>query len=249
MSTSHDPQPPTDDAGDRFLGDQMIHRRPNPLFGPGPIIVENVFFSKVGHTFGPLPFPPPHPMSGYIVQDFLLDDTHESNCDGEMAPTTQFDLTATTRFRFNVFPRDRSRRVKVTVPAGAQVLLGFNVGRKFVNAASDTSDTFTPTALFQYLVGAPPTLTYRNFNIGHSTNHWVEFEVHGQVTQPVKFFSFVVIGDYPPRTFDPGTKTYVPFSSSVPYNLHPPGGEGVPYLLFSYRTQSPVDPGPFVLLE
>jgi hypothetical protein len=46
--------------------------------------------------------------------------------------------------------------------------------------------------------------------------------------------------------FGPGTKSYIPYSSSGPGNL--PSANGVPHMMFGYTTQDPVDPGPFLSL-
>ena len=64
---------------------------------------------------------------------------------------------------------------------------------------------------------------------------------------PFAFLGFTTIGVYPPRSFDPGLKSYRPSSFSLPFNL--PGPNSVPYFVFSYRTKSSVDPGPFVTLS
>src|SRR5687768_18449931 len=88
--------------------------RPHPLFAPPPAIVETVFFSRVGHTFKKLP-----PFGGptlYAVQDFLLDQTGTSGADGAMASSKAFDLTTAVSYRVNVFPKDRSKRIKVEPP-------------------------------------------------------------------------------------------------------------------------------------
>lgn len=235
---------PLDSLGvDGFL---HIKRIPNPLFGPPPPIVETVFYSKVGHTFGPLPpFHPGMPPM-YVVQDFLLDQTGASGADGKMAGTTQFDLTTTTSYRFNLFPKDRSKRIKVVVPPSAQVFMGLDIGRRYVSAVSDFDDQYTANTFFVNLQGAPPALSYNSYFIGHNTNHWVQFVVQASVASSFSFIGFTTIGSYPVRTFDPGTKSYLPFSTSLPFNL--PGPNSVPYLVFSYQTSSSTDPGPFVFL-
>ena len=237
-----------DNPWESLGSDDYLHlkRIPNPLFGPPPPIVETVFFSKVGHTFGPLP--PFHPNSPpmYIVQDFLLDQTGASGADGKMAGTTQFDLTTSTSYRFNLFPKDRSKRTKVVVPPGAQVFMGLNIGRRYVNAVSDYSDQYTANTFFVNLQGAPPTLSYNSYFIGHNTNHWVHLDVEASVASSFSFIGFTTIGTYPVRTFDPGTKSYIPYSTGLPFNL--PGPNSVPFLVFSYQTSSSTDPGPFVFL-
>jgi hypothetical protein len=225
-------------------GELHVQRMPHPLFGPPPAIVETVRITRVGHTFGPLP---PLVGSGYIVQDFLLDQTGASGTDGKMAATHAFDLTQSTSFRFNVLPSAQTRRIAVKPPIPKQVYIGFGVGRRFAKAVSDVSDAFSAHAFFTQLNGISPTITYRTFFIGRNTNHWAEFVVEGHLTQPMSFKCFTTIGVYPARTFDPGSKVYVPFSSGLPINL--PGPDSVPYLMFSYLTQSSIDPGPFVFIS
>jgi hypothetical protein len=235
------------DPDHHLINRQIGTYRPHPLFGPGPLIVENVTFTKVGHTFKEIPPDPGFPAPGYLVQDFLIDQSHLSGCDGAMAATTQFDLTTATRFRFNVFPRDRAHRIHVRPPAGAQASMAMFVGRKFVNATGDIADIYTPSTTFQYLQGPPPTLTYNEFFIGHNRNHWAYFELEADVQHPFAFFMLRLVADYAPRTFDPGLKTYEPFSFVAPANLPIP--DSVPCLMFSYVTKSATDPGPFVFLH
>src|SRR4051812_15730460 len=79
-----------------------VRRIPHPLFAPAPSIVENIFFSRVGHTFKQAPTVPGAPKQ-FLVQDFLLDQTGASGADGKMSALKQFDLTTTTSYRFNVF--------------------------------------------------------------------------------------------------------------------------------------------------
>ena len=124
--------------------------------------------------------------------------------------------------------------------------MGLNIGRRFVNAASDYDDAYTASTFFVQSQGAPPVLTYNNFFIGHNTNHWVQLEVQADVHSTFSFFSFATIGMYPARAFDPGTKSYLPFSTALPFNL--PGPNAVPFMMFSYQTSSATDPGPFVFL-
>jgi hypothetical protein len=230
----------------RRNGDLHVRSIPNELFAPAPLILETVFFSKVGHTFGPLPpLFPPLPQK-YIVQDFLLDQTGASGTDGKMAGTKTFDLTTATSYRFNVLPKGRSKRIKVAPPPGAQVFMGLDVGRRYVNAGSDYMDIYPPTSFFLSLQGAAPAFTYAQFRIGHNTNHWVQFFLEADVVSPFSCFGFSTIGTYPVRTFDPGVKSYIPYSDALPFNL--PGPNAVPFLVFSYHTTSSTDPGPFVFL-
>jgi len=232
---------------DRIGGNSQLHitHKPNPLFAPAPSIVETVFFSKVGHTFGPLPASPGVP-SMHLVQDFLLDQTGASGADGKMSQTTSFDLTSATSFRFNIYPKDRARRIKVAPPASAQVFIGLNVGRRFVNAVSDVLDQYPAHSFFVDQAGSTPVFTYNFFFIGRNTNHWIEFFITADLVSPISFGGFTTIGTYPPRAFDPGIKSYHPFSVSLPFNL--PGPNSVPYMLFSYATPRSADPGPFVSL-
>ena len=111
----------------------------------------------------------------YIVQDFLLDQTGASGADGKMAATTNVDLTTTTVYRFNIFPKDRSKRIKVVPPPSTQVFMGMDVGRQFINAASDYMDINTPNSFFVSLQGPAPAFSYAQFRIGHNTNHWAQF--------------------------------------------------------------------------
>jgi hypothetical protein len=236
-----EPDRPLDSLGSNSY--LHVKRIPNALFGPAPSIVETVFYSKVGHTFGQVAFVQP---ARYIVQDFLLDQTGASGADGKMATTTQFDLTTTTSYRFNVFPKDRSKRIKVVPPQSTQVFMGLDIGRKYVSATGDFMDIFPPNSFFTNLQGAAPTFTYARFGIGHNTNHWVQFFIEADLFSAFSFLGFTTIGAYPTRTFDPGPKSYHPYSTSVPFNL--PSQTSVPYLMFSYQTASPTDPGPFVFL-
>src|SRR5262249_54180273 len=115
-----------------------------------------------------------------------------------------------------------------------------------VNAVSDYSDIYSPNSFFVNLQGAAPAFSYAQFRIGHNTNHWLQFFIQADVFQAFSFFEFSTIGTYPFRTFDPGTKSYIPYSTSLPFNL--PGQNSVPYLMFGYQTTSATDPGPFVFL-
>src|SRR5262249_53553728 len=114
------------------------------------------------------------------------------------------------------------------------------------NASGDYMDVTFPISFFVNLQGAAPAFSYAQFRIGHNTNHWVQFFIEADVTSAFSFFGFTTIGAYPMRTFDPGTKSYHPYSTSVPFNL--PSQHGVPYLMFSYQTARSTDPGPFVFL-
>lgn len=125
--------------------------------------------------------------------------------------------------------------------------LGLDTGREFINSASDVMDMYTPIAFLQYLVGAVPAFTYDTFSIGCNTNHWVHFFIEGRAVSDFQFFGFVTIGTYPVRTFDPGAKTYQPYTSSVPFGLGSSASSN-PYLVFSYLPEKPGDPGPFVFL-
>jgi hypothetical protein len=58
---------------------------------------------------------------------------------------------------------------------------------------------------------------------------------------------FTTFGVYPSRSFDPGTKSYVAYSTSIPFNLLP-ASNGVPHMMFAYVTPDAVDPGPYVSL-
>jgi hypothetical protein len=233
---------------DSLGGNSYLHvkRMPNPLFGPPPSIVETVFFSKVGHTFGPMPIIHPGQPQMYLVQDFLMDQTGASGADGKMAGTTQFDLTTSTSYRVNIFPKDRSKRIKVAPPASVQVHIGLDCWRRFVNAASDYADQYPANTFFVNLQGSAPVFSYNYFFIGRNTNHWTGFTINAETVTPFSFLGFTTIGSYPMRSFDPGTKAYIPHSFSLPFNL--PGPNSVPYLMFGYQTSSSTDPGPFVFL-
>jgi len=237
-----------EDSAHVLISDIYLHVRDriDPLFAPPPFIVENVFFSKVGHTFGQAQVLPPGPPPTFLVQDFLLDQTGASGADGKMSATKTFDLTTATSYRFNLFPKDRSKRIKVAPPPSTQVFIGLDLGRKFVNALSDVTDAYPAQSFFVNLAGTAPVLTYNYFFIGRNTNHWVEFVVQQELVSPISFLGFSTIGTYPPRSFDPGLKSYSPFSNSLPFNL--PGPNAVPYMVFSYMTTSSSDPGPFVFL-
>jgi hypothetical protein len=240
------PAAPENEEVENFAEVSGLHVRDKPdvLFGPAPSIVENVFFTEVGHTFGPQPVTVPGSPQMYLVQDFLLDQTGASGTDGRMTNLKSFDLTTTTRYRFNVFPKDRAKRIKVAPPQG-RAYFGFNIGRKFFNAVSDVYDAYAATSFFSFTGGYNPVFSYNNYFIGRNTNHWVHFDVQAEVT-PFEFFGFSAIGTYPPRSFDPGTKSYQPFGTAQPFNV--PGSNGVPFLMFSYLTKKSSDPGPFVYI-
>jgi hypothetical protein len=70
--------------------------------------------------------------------------------------------------------------------------------------------------------------------------------LEADVSTVFSFLGFTTIGTYPVRTFDPGTKSYKTYSTSLPFNL--PFPNSVPSLMFSYVTASSTDPGPFVFL-
>jgi hypothetical protein len=224
-------------------GSPHVKARRHPLFAPPPSLVETVLFSRVGHTFRkiPQPFGP----TLYAVQDFLLDQTGASGADGRMAAFKAFDLTTAVSYRFNVLPKDRTKRILVK-PQAVPVFFSLNVARRFVNAVSDYADQYVSNTWFLNLVGAAPVFTYNAFSIGHNTNHWIQFTVMADLHAEIVFNGFTTFGVYPPRSFDPGLKSYVPFSTSLPLNL--PGPGGVPHLMFAYLTPDPVDHGPFVSL-
>lgn len=232
------------------LGDKShLHLKtiPNALFGPPQFILESVPVSKVGHTFKLAP-PPYSGPKEYMVQDFILDQTGASGTDGKMMNETEFDLTTATLFAFVVYAKTRNRKIRVKLPPGGEsVLMGLNVGRRFVNATSDVYLQSVAISQFFTLQGTAPVFTYNSFFIGRNTNHWIEFVVHAELSSPIIFSAFRAVGVYPPRPFDPGTKKYNPLSHSLPFNL--PGPNSVPYLMFSYRTADPVDPGPFVSIS
>lgn len=226
-------------------GFQHLDARSPVLLLPAPTIIETIYFTKVGHTFKKLPpdiFPDSPTM--YAVQDFLLAQTGTSGSDGKMSASKSFDLTTAVSYRFNVLPKDRMKRIYVKPPASGLVNFSLNVGRRFVNAASDYLDQYVSNSYFLNLVGPTPVLSYNSFFIGHNTNHWIQFQVLADVAAPISFSGFTTYGKYPSRSFDPGTKSYVPYSTSVPFNL--PSSAGVPHLMFGYTTDNPVDPGPFV---
>jgi hypothetical protein len=230
--------------GDLVVGAGLLHSRakPHPLFALPPAIVETVFFSRVGHTFKKIP-----QVGGptlYAVQDFLLDQTGTSGADGAMSASKAFDLTTAVSYRVNVLPKDRTKRIKVVPPATGPAFFGMNVGRRFISAVSDYYDQYVSSSFFVNLLGLTPVLSYNSFFIGHNTNHWIQFTVMADIAAPIEFSGFTTYGVYPPRSFDPGAKSYIPFSTSVPFNL--PSPNGVPHLMFAYATTDPVDPGPFV---
>ncbi len=99
----------------------------------------------------------------------------------------------------------------------------------------------------RWAVALPPRATQTAAMGCWNTNHWVQFEENADVTSAFRFSGFTTIGNYPPRTFDPGTKAYIPFSSALPFNL--PGPNAVAFMLFSYQTPNAIDPGPFVFLQ
>jgi hypothetical protein len=89
--------------------------------------------------------------------------------------------------------------------------------------------------------------SYNYFFIGRNTNHWIQLVVDLDTVSAMSFSRFTTIGTYPPRSFDPGLKSYVPYSTGLPFNL--PGPGSVPFLLFGYVTSRSSDPGPFVFLS
>lgn len=250
MKSPHEKKPVKPETNDDdLIGDiSRLHIREirDILFAPAPSIVDNVFFSSVGHTFGPKPSPDPGMPQQYVVQDFLLDQTGVSGADGKMSTLKYFDLTTTTTYRFNVYPRDRAKRIRVVPPGSVRAYFGLNVGRKFVNAVSDVEDAYLANSFFASFAGNAPTFNYNTFFIGRNTNHWVQFVVSAEVGA-FEFFGFTTIGAYPPRSFDPGTKSYQPYSTGLPFNL--PGANSVPFLVFSYVTDKATDPGPFVFIK
>jgi hypothetical protein len=139
MKKRRTPTPVPPDTPDDFVEAAprlQVRARPDPLFAPPPAIVETVFFSRVGHTFKQGPQIPGMDVL-YVVQDFLLDQTGASGADGEMAASKAFDLTTAVSYRFNVWPKDRSKRIEVVPPTTGPVFFALDVGRRFVNAASE----------------------------------------------------------------------------------------------------------------
>src|SRR5437868_12221053 len=128
MPSRKKPRPATQKHIDGDLGAELdrdsdlhIFHKPNPIFGPPPLIVENIAFSTVGHTFGQGPVVFPWDPPTYYVQDFLLDQTGASGADGKMAALKDFDLTTATSYRLNIFPKDRAKRIKIVPPSSAQI--------------------------------------------------------------------------------------------------------------------------------
>jgi len=223
-----------------------------PLIIKWQPIVEMVYFTRIGHNFGlvpPIPGAPPTPPM-YFVQDFLLDQTGASGADGRMSPTTQFDLTKTATYRFNILPQDSSKRI-IVVPNSKTAknwYMDLDLGRVFLSAVSDYADQHPTKRLFCKPSGPPPTISYNGFFIGHNTNHCAHFRISADLISKFSFSGFTAIGSYPFRTFDPGTKSYVPYSESRPIGL-PAQQFGVPYMMFGYETSNSTDPGSFVFLE
>jgi len=238
---------PPQSIENHFGGNSHLHLtvKPDQILAPPPLIVETVYFSRIGHTFKK--FVPPFGPTMYAVQDFLLDQTGTSGADGKMSATKSFDLTTAVSYRFNVLPKDRTKRIRVKLPTSGPAFFGLDVGRRFVNAVSDYLDQYQSNSFFINLVGPTPIFTYNAFSIGHNTNHWIKFMLMADVFDPIVFSGFTTYGIYPPRSFDPGLKSYIPYSNSLPFNL--PGPNSVPYLMFSYATEDPVDPGPFVSIS
>jgi hypothetical protein len=242
-TSKRDPQATPDDLVEAMQSPHF-KLRPERLLAPPPPIVETIFFSKVGHTFKKVlqPFGPPL----YVVQDFLLDQTGTSGADGKMGGLKSFDLTTALSYRVTVRPKDRRRRIKVLPPPTGPVFFGMDVGRRYVNAGSDYMDQYVSNSFFIGLNGPAPAFSYNAFSIGHNTNHWIKFMLMADVHAAIDFNAFTTFGYYPPRSFDPGLKSYIPFSNSLPVNL--PGPNSVPYLMFSHLTPDSVDPGPCVWL-
>ena len=98
------------------------------------------------------------------------------------------------------------------------------------------------------LIGTPPRIDYATLGITKATNSSLLFTVYGELTAACSFGALMINGSYPPRSHDPGVKWYRPLSYADP--LGPlTTGESPTFVLFSYITENPTDPGRFVTID
>jgi hypothetical protein len=82
------------------------------------------------------------------------------------------------------------------------------------------------------------------FGITHATNAAVIAQVQANVSAGFEFSRVTIGGSYPTRANLPSIAPYSPLSYAVPFGIN--SSQGVPFLMFSYMTTNPTDPGRFV---
>ena len=246
-SRSLNPQPIPPHELARRLQTLGVISRPRPPFD---VISEEFDVCCTGHNFFALPNDVllPREPARYVVQDYLLDQSHLTGGGAAMVERTQADFTASTGYSFQL-RASCGKAFHVKLPVGVtDISFVAYLGRQAEAPASDVLDLLSATVAFDNLIGSSPGIDYSTFGIGKSTNSALLFTIYGSVTADCTFSSLTINGFYPARTLDPGVKWYKPLSYADP--LGPlSSGESPTFVMFSYVTANPVDPGRFVTIK
>ena len=246
-SVSLNPQPIPPNELARRLRSLGVIPLPGPPFD---VITEEFDICCVGHNFFPLPSDVLHPSEPmrYVVQDYLLDQSRRTGAGAAMVERTQADFTASVGYAFQLRAScGKAFHVKPPVGVAAVSFVAY-LGRQAVSPTSDVFDLHSATVTFDILTGAPPRLDYATLGISKVTNTELLFTTYGQLTAACSFSKLTINGSYPARAHDPGVKWYKPLSYADP--LGPLStGESPTFVMFSYITENPSDPGRFVAIE
>jgi len=212
-------------------------------------VIENITVPSIGHAFGQIPgFLLPGSPALYVVLDFLIDQSQSTGGGAALSDPIQFDLTQGSGFKY-IISAAGGKRFHVELPPEVNNIgLALDLGHINIGTPSVPWDYGSPaTIIFEGLIGPLPIITYNQFLISQQSNLAFQFIIEGEVTSTFEFEKLVLYS-YFLRTFDPGTKSYEPFSSSVPLGTKDIWPKHETSLLFWYRTQNNVDPGRFVTI-
>ena len=232
-------------------GSDVFIGRPwaKPHKPPGVILRENIEVSSIGHAFGEVPELPPDGPPTYFVHDFLVDQSQSTGGGSALADPIKFDLTTGTAYQYHLSLRQH-KHVNVNLPLSVMnAYFSAWLGRQETSGSG--GGFFSQTSaqvIFHRLVGTAPRLTYNSFFVTQSNNSALLFEIEGQMTSSFQFHGINLRGDYLPRSFDPGVKSYDPLSYAVPLGTKSIYPKSEVFVLFGYHTTDSVDPGPFVTL-
>ena len=218
----------------------------NPLLLPPAYKIEFIKLRRVGHTFTQLPHLNPNLPKRYIVQDFILDQTGTSGGLCKMVDLISLNFNDYNGYRFSIIPKGYNG-IKVAPPLNTTAYFGVGLGREQVDFnVSDFYDAIPTSVSFSMLNGAAPILNYNEGSITHATNSSLKFDIEGAFTNTFTFYQLDIKAFYGTRNLLPGTAQYKPHFPAIPFGLH--GPRPISYVLFSYTTYDPIDPGPFVSL-
>lgn len=210
-----------------------------------PCYLEVVNTTRIGHVFAQLPSNPWDPGPRYIVSDFILEQTGTSGCNGRMSSTANIDFNAHGCYGIIVQARDRRGQFVVCPPPRASVVMSAYAGRQWVDQSQgDFFDPYPMGLVYDALVGVAPVLGYQYFGITHATNAAVIANFYADLGGAISFRRLAFGGYFPSRNLTPSLAKYKPLSYALPFGI--PGPDSIPFVMFSYTTDSPADPGPFV---